>query len=550
MNQAIGFLVGLILVAGVVVTAVVLVLRRLRRGRGGMGGELLAYLLLLVSALLAANAVAGLIALIPPAGRVVVPGAAELALSLATLVVAGPVALGLWTALQRRAGEGEHPIRTLYLAAMIAIAVVTTVVAGLRLGWWAVGLEPFEAGDLGRLIAFGSVLVLHEGLRRRLHEPGLVDDLRALAGTATGLVATATGIGVILSSSLQTLYDLGRPVVGGGQLGADLRRGLILLALGIPVLAYYWLAELAGRAGQVRNGYLAATGVVASVITLSAAAVIANLLLAAALGIGTETLRSRLDPVPGAASLMLVALAVWWYHRGALGRDRTPTLRIYQYLLAAIGLVASAGAIVTLLSALAENLAAEVIAGTPRLVLASLVALVFAGALVARNWLPVLRMGPSPDERAAGIRRLVVPGLVTLFAVASLIGLISFLFILLRDLLEGSFDLAFFARARVALSTVVVAGGFAGHVASVLRADRRAEGERPTLPKLTVTVVCSDPGPLPGRLPGMRWLRRADGIGRVDESLAGEIVEALGGLDGRAAMVLVEAEGFRLVPLA
>jgi hypothetical protein len=48
----------------------------------------------------------------------------------------------------------------------------------------------------------------------------------------------------------------------------------------------------------------------------------------------------------------------------------------------------------------------------------------------------------------------------------------------------------------------------------------------------------------------MRFLRRVDGIGVVDQARADEIVAALSRLDSPAAMVTVDGSGFQVLPIA
>jgi hypothetical protein len=67
--------------------------------------------------------------------------------------------------------------------------------------------------------------------------------------------------------------------------------------------------------------------------------------------------------------------------------------------------------------------------------------------------------------------------------------------------------------------------------------------------KRTVTVVCSDPGPLPDLIPGLRVLKRADGAGVIDQTSAGAIAEAVSATEAAAILVMVDAGGHVVVPL-
>ena len=64
-----------------------------------------------------------------------------------------------------------------------------------------------------------------------------------------------------------------------------------------------------------------------------------------------------------------------------------------------------------------------------------------------------------------------------------------------------------------------------------------------------VTVVASNPGPLPGLLPGMRYLARSDGQGVVDDARAARIMEAVADTPARHVLVVVDADSQRVIPL-
>jgi hypothetical protein len=187
------------------------------------------------------------------------------------------------------------------------------------------------------------------------------------------------------------------------------------------------------------------------------------------------------------------------------------------------------------------------------------VSLVVSGALTIRYWGKVLTLDEpqSPSRRAA---------LLILFfgaAIAGAIALITVLFVLLRAALSGdSSDLG--DPLAWGIPTVVVAGALTWHAVR-LRREGALPGAR-TVPSAvttapttapttamgnrTVTLVASDPGPLPQIIEKMRFLRRTDGIGVVDQARADEIVAALAGLDSQAALVTVDESGFQVLPIA
>jgi hypothetical protein len=285
------------------------------------------------------------------------------------------------------------------------------------------------------------------------------------------------------------------------------------------------------------------------VTLLSAAAVIANLGLQALAGTPDGSLRAHFQPVTASLTSLILAAIVWWHHRMAMGEERTPAVRVYAYLLAGIGLLVGAGSVVTLIVVLLDELAAPGTVASAELALASLVALVVAGGVAGRFWARALRLGSDSAERRSGVRKVMTIGVLTIAAVAALIALIVVIFEFLRAALDNELSLQVLSEGRVALGTALVGAGLAAHLWTVVRSDRRAEGERKVV-KRTVTIVCSDPGPLPELIPGLRILRRADGKGVVDQAAAAAIVEAVSATDTAAVLVVVDAGGQVVVPLA
>ncbi|HEY3427409.1 MAG TPA: hypothetical protein VGK83_01950, partial [Acidimicrobiia bacterium] len=247
-----------------------------------------------------------------------------------------------------------------------------------------------------------------------------------------------------------------------------------------------------------------------------------------------------LDAVPGFATSLIVGLLAYWHHRPILGKARTEPVRAVEYLFGASSLVA---------------FATSLIDDEGRSFIGAIVSLVVSGALTIRYWGKVLTLDEpqSPSRRAA---------LLILFfgsAITGAIALITVLFVLLRAALSGdSSDLG--DPLAWGIPTVVVAGTLTWHVVR-LRKEGALPGAR-TVPAAvttapitatgnrTVTLVASDPGPLPQIIEKMRFLRRTDGVGVVDQARADEIVAALAGLDSQAALVTVDESGFQVLPIA
>lgn len=550
----------LVVIAGVLALPFVLIARRRQAGGGTSAAEVITYLILVVATLIATNSVSTLLELAVPGTGVLVDSSEGLALSLSTLIVAGVVAVAIWIALERRTVAGQaRPARDLYLAVVIGVAMGVVAVACVRLGLFVTGTEEFAISAAADLGAFGGVWFLHERFRR---QPEELDELRQLAGTLIGLALTVAGLSVILSGSLSAIFDSNRVIVGENSLWESIRVGVVLSVVGLPFWWWFWFRGLGQRAGSWRNGYAAAVSVLAWITAVISLATALNLVAQWFLGLADESFGLHFSPMPEALTAFVVGGIAYWHHRGLLGRERTNVVRVVEYIFGAFGLIVGSGSVVALAAIAVENLVrsnAALLINDSQAALAALVALLLAAAVVARYWVRALRLGDDPVESASPARRATVLVLLFGFAITGAGALIAVLFVLLQAALEGDAT-GVGEQLSWAVPLVLVSGAMCWHLAG-LRSSKAAaavppsharpeDGRSSALEVRVVTLVASDPGPLPGLVPGMRFLRRTDGLGVVDPEMARLIVQSLAGVSAPAALVTVGPDGFSVVPIA
>ncbi|MDP3983939.1 MAG: DUF5671 domain-containing protein, partial [Acidimicrobiia bacterium] len=325
--------------------------------------------------------------------------------------------------------------------------------------------------------------------------------------------------------------------------------GFVLFAVGGPFLWWFWFRNLVRQATSWRDGYATAIALGAWFVGVTALAALTYAVLATLLGL--DRLDRFSSPLPIQITTFVAAGLVYWHHRGVLGRVRTPLIRLMHYAFSAFGFVVGAGGLVTLVATLIENLTDRSIAGSgSRAVLGSAVAVALAALVIWRYWLPAQSLAGDPTEQRALPRRLAIVGLLTGSALVVAGALIAVLFVLLRSVLGSDADVSDVLSWAVPLT--LVAGGMAGYFAGIRPRRAAVESAGSALPVKvsTVTVVAADPGPLPKMVEGMRFLRRSDGVGAVDEERAQAIIAALAQLEARAALVQVNADSFDVIPLA
>jgi hypothetical protein len=534
----------LVLIGFVVALPFILLARRRTTSQGTSPAEIVTYLILAVATLVTTNSISSLLEIVMPGDGVLIAGADDLALSLSTLIVAGVVAVALWIAMERTTTDLARPPRELYLAVVNAVSMAVVAVGAIRVLLWAVGVTGFEPSALADMAAFGGAWFLHERFRRAPEE---LDELRQVAGALLGLGLASAGTFGILFASFDAVVSSGQVIAGDGGLSELLRTSLVLLVVGVPFFWWFWLRGLAGRPGTWRNGYALLVSITAWFSAFTALAILLNRILQRALDVGGDGSAT----ISASAATTIVGGLVYWHHRPVLGRERNQSIRIVEYVLSAIGLIAGSGAIVTLASILGDNLfgAGSVITNDSRLALGALVVLILSALAVWRYWVRALQLAGDPAEANSAPRRATILILRVGYFLVGAGALIVVLYLLLRAALDGDGS-GLSEGLTVAVPLVVVSGLMVWHLAE--QRTKPAPGAEATVTagKLgTITVVATDPGPLPKMIHGMRFLKRGDGIGVVDQSRADEIVSALTSVTTSAAMITVDTDGFSIVPL-
>ncbi|MGH8924352.1 MAG: DUF5671 domain-containing protein [Acidimicrobiia bacterium] len=540
----------LVVVAAVIALPLVLVARRPRTGTGNSVAEIVSYLILVIATVLATASFSSLVSSILPGDGVLFKDPGDIALTLSTLIVSGAVWAAVWIAFERRRDALPSAGRSLYLAVSIAIALSVVVVAVIGLLAFALNLAEYRASAVAQLLTFGALWGLLERWRGSADD---LDEIRLLWGSLVGLGLTIAGVSFIVHGTLSTLLGDRTVLLGIDPLYDDLKWGTILLVVGVPLFVFFWLQRMARRPGLLRDIYVAFVAVTSwftAVVALSSLLYISLVLL-----LNLER-SEALDAVPGLATSLFVGVLAYWHHRPMLGKARTEPVRAVEYLFGASSLVGFATSLIFLTGLVFSTLGSSaLIDDEGRAFIGAIVSLAVTGALTVRYWgkVVVLNEPQSLSRRAA---------LLLLFfgsAITGAIALITVLFFLLRAALSGDpSDLG--DSLAWGIPTVVVAGILTWHVVKLRRdvvpalsqhapvtaavTPVRAVGNR------TVTLVASDPGPLPQMIEKMRFLRRTDGIGVVDQARADEIVAALAGLEAAAAMVTVDGSGFQVLPIA
>lgn len=545
--------------------------------------RLLQYGFLLAAVCTAAVGLSALVALALPAQRLAGRASGDLALGLSLSIVAVPVAAGLWRVVRRRiADDPDERASTawaLYLAVTATGAVTTALVGLVEVAAWAFADDPFAPSAAARALVWGAVWAAHQRVLAspRYSPTGPAADLTVLAGSAVGLLTLAAATGSLLFVALEQVYA----AVAGGSFGPPdpwrpARLSAVVAVLGGGLWWLQWLRHAARRQRTTLwYGYVLCVPVLGGLLaSVGAAATILHAALQWTVGVpDTDLASAHFSVVPVSLAVGLVGAWAWAYHRAVVAeggqRRRTEPERAYEYVGAAVGLLAASAGVAVALVALIEALAPAPLASadpTGRGVLVTAVTLLVVGgplwwAFWRRLADPAERHGD--DERAAPSRRAYLFLLFGAAGLTAVVSLIVVLFVVLRDAFDGALDSGSLLDVRAAVALALTAGALSAYHWTVYREDRAARPDEDPLRERHVLLLAADPDALAAGVrettgATVRVLRRldapapeadpSDGEAGTQEADAAAVARAVLACPHQRVLVLVEGEDVRVVP--
>lgn len=506
----IGIISSLLFLGGLAALVVVGV-RRLINREGGTGDghgvrRFFQYLLLYGLFVIVAIGLSNLLGRVFEATELAASGRSDLARGLTFTVIGIPLYLGvaLWS--RRRLAEDPGEARSFGWAAYVTLASLTAVVVAMfalhDVLSWAFGLEASGGRSLARLVVWGGLLGVHWLVDERVTPRGR-SLFHHLAGSLIGLATAAVGLAALVATALELLIGTENVIVGGGN---ELLEAATTLLVGAPVWLLYWiLAAFRAERSPLWVGYTLVVGVGGGLVTAIAAAstLLYDVLVWLIGSPGTDDAARHFESLPSVVAAAAVGGLVWWYHHAVLESDgpgeRTEVRRLYEYLMAAVGLLAAAGGLTTVLVALVEAVTGssglDVGGESPiNTLLAALTLLAVGGPVWAYFWRSIQAAGADvpAEEVTSPTRRVYLFVLFGVGGVAAVIALLTGVFILFEDLFEGRLGLETVRSMRFAIGVLATTGAIAAYHWAVYRSDR--EHAEPGLqgPRYVLLVGAAD----------------------------------------------------------
>ncbi len=505
--------------------AIVVVIVRAVSGRKGERGpdeapltvkRLLLFGSLYVSLHVAAWGLAGLLALLSDEGR-----ADRAAVPLAMTIVGVPIVLLLgrwvWRSISDPAERGAG--FSIYLNLTLATAISVVTFSAVRVGSWIVGDAGFEDFALGALVVWTLIWLGHWWVWNTHRDDS--SNLHVYFGAVVGLGTMAGYGGALLAWLFTEVLDAGTSVNLVGEEDAGTR--FIGFIVGAAVFAWHWLQTgMREPRDTLWHLYVVLIGVLGGLIT---AVIGAGITLFGVLQWwfgepdSTSAVRHFEDVNIPALSALLVGAAVWFYHKQVLGPSqgvRTEIHRVYDYVVAAVGLITGLVGVAILIVAVQEAAFPpdDSMASEANIVIAALTSLAVGAPLWTQAWMRIGRFSKASREAEASspTRRSYLFGFVGISAVVTAVSLIVLLVMVFDEVLgDGAGRLR--DEIQVPIALVITAGGTGAFHFMVLRREREVAvvAERP---KQVLLVTASDT------------------LAREVRDLTGAVVSVLRRLDG------------------
>jgi hypothetical protein len=428
------------------------------------------------------------------AGQVAEP----LAMSLVSVPVV--VLLGRW-AWHMMADPSERGLAlTAYVNAMLSTALIVLLVTSYEVAAWLItdaGSAPFA---LSALAVWAVVWTIHWAAWK--HYENEISNLHIFFGSTAGLGMAAVSAAIGLTFALQWLLDAGTALDITSFERDDFLRPLIAVVVGSVAFGWYWLGNgWRARRDPIWHSYVILVGVLGGLITTVTGAGIG------AYGVlqwwwgepDSSSAVSHFEDFTPALAVFVIGGLVWAYHRLVVLADsspvRTEVHRVYDYVVAAVGLVTAVVGSVLLLVAVQEALFPPTGGGrfdsSINLFLGAGTALLVGIPMWARAWGRAgrqVRLEPE-QEASSPTRRIYLFGVLAVSGIVAFGSLMTLLVAIFNALFEEDRGpLRDEVQVSVALLVTV------GVVAAYHFLRMRAEGGlvRAPAPIKDVTLVTGD----------------------------------------------------------
>ncbi|HUW78245.1 MAG TPA: DUF5671 domain-containing protein [Candidatus Nanopelagicaceae bacterium] len=564
--NAVGLLPTLLMIA-----LIVFVIRRMARGRDHQASlghpvrRFFQYVLLFGLLVVSASGISGLLSRLLERGTIVVVSQTELARNVSFTIVGIPllVVVAIWT--RRKFREDRTEVGSFGWAFYITAASLTSLIVSMfalhGLLAWVAGTNDFNGQTLAILIIWGAIFGVHWWLDARL-TPAEHSNAHHLLGSIIGLGVSAVGLAGLITGVLEFVIKFsGQELLAGG--GNPILNGGITLAVGAPAWYLYWIRTSAGATrDQLWLAYVLLAGVGGGLVVavVSASTVLYQVLVWFVGDPGAAVASLHFQNTNTALGVMCIGTLMWWYHHAVLERSgaegRTEVRRIYEYLMAGIGLAAAAVGLIVLLAALFEAAAGSATLAGPtsgNTLLAAVTLMLVGGPIWWYFWrrIQIAIQTGGAQELSSPTRRVFLFLLFGVGGIASVISLLLGVYFFVEDVLGNTLSIQTLRRMRYPIGMLITSGAVAGYHWMVYRAERNQVAESTGGPRFVLLVGPHNPDLVhavaektQGRV--QAWTRTGEDVGSWSTE---NVLALLETVKDDEVIILADVENPRAIPI-
>ncbi len=443
----------------------------------------------------------------------------QLSLSLAMLVIGGPLWFFFWRAIERRvAGVPEETgsaMRKLFLNLILTVTALTGLVAASKfLSWLMAGLPvaQFSSGGLATLIAAGIIWYYHWRISEAEGHPSpAARTLRRwyvyiLSGF--GLVWLAVNLVQLVNIAVLNLPISGVSLVQAPFWNSTVQHSISRIVLGGLVWYFHWVRIARGDFDStLRQVYFYLLAILGSAVAALVALTFSLYrVLLWATGEVVISAGPHFQFLGWALPTILVGAAVWGYHRllaqeeaTQVNEQRLSAQRVHIYLMSFLGLGTLVSGLIILFGVIIDliiNAGGTPVAITPgwwRNQLSLCLALLLVGApMWLYYWSQALRRAEVAGlvEWRARSRRIFLYFIVGAFIVTLAADLVNIVYQLINGMLQGNFGINVLRNSKWSIETLAVAAPLLYYHWQIVRGEQRSGAEVAAVHK-TVTILIS-----------------------------------------------------------
>jgi hypothetical protein len=509
---------------------------------------------------------AGLLGRLLGASKDVVTDQSSLASNLAFVVVSGPLLAWLlnWLkkSIARNPLEAAGFIPTFFATLAAIISLLVFMSSAIAVSYNVIDGAPSLGYTSARAIVWGIALLV---VLRISNSVIPKNDFRIQYFVGSLITAIAAIVGLIKVLAILFSVLLSQPFLLGAQSPALIStRDNSLDGFGTLVIAgalwfYYWIKSANTKTNdKMWLTYVLVAGVGGSlVLALTSLTVTIYQTLVWFIGDPISQVTSEhFKGLPASAAIAIVGLLAWWYHKSLLplNSQRSQTQRIYEYVVAAISLMASTVGIAIIIVAIIESSTSSIIVGDDAIntLLGAATVILVSGPVWVRFWNRIQGFAKtSEEELASPVRRIYLFLLFGVGGIVAIVSLITVVFQIFNGVLSSTFGNSTLNEMRFALGILISTGIVAGYHWEIYRHEKDVDVSFGSLTKSVLLVGPTNPE-------FVHALKEATGakITFLERTDSGDldwptdrVIDLITNSKDRDLLILLESTGVKVVPV-